>query len=279
MKVAVCLLARDEARAILEWMAYNLVLGFDEILIYDNDSVDKTRQVVEQASRADPRIRYVAWPDIPGHAPQIRAYSHALKRTDADWMAFIDTDEFIVLREHDSIKTFLAGFDDGVGAVCLNWCIFGSSGHKTYTNDLVIRRFTRCAATYHQQSKSLVRCSAVAHMGVHNAHLSSGTYADANGKWIDPRCTIRPVPSDHQAASINHYLLKSVEEYQAKAARGDSHRAPDSPQKRSRFTPDFWDTFDRNEAEDLAIARLIPAVETEMTRLVAHPPCEGSSRT
>ena len=145
MKVAVCLLARDEARGLLEWMAYNLVLGFDEILIYDNDSIDGTRQLVEHAGKVDPRIRYFAWPDIPGRAPQRRAYNHALRRSDADWIAFIDADEFIVLREHDRIGDFLARFDDSIGGVCLHWRIFGSSGHQAYANDLVIRRFARCA--------------------------------------------------------------------------------------------------------------------------------------
>ncbi len=266
MKVAVCLLARDEARGLLEWMAYNLLLGFDEILIYDNDSIDGTRQLVEQARKVDPRIRYIAWPDIPGRAPQRRAYNHALRRSDADWIAFIDADEFIVLREHDSIGDFLAGFDDSIGGVCLHWRIFGSSGHKTYAKDLVIRRFARCAAAYHPLVKSIVRRSAVAQMRVHFAMLSSGIYVTADGTQVEAQCQVTPIPSD-LPASINHYLLKSVEEYHAKVARGEGHRAPDSPQKRAKFTPDFWDRFDRNEAEDPAIARLIPAVEAEMKRL------------
>jgi len=271
MKVAVCLLARDEGRSLLEWMAYNLVLGFDELIIYDNDSKDGTRELVERARQVDPRIRYFAWPDIPGHAPPSRAYKHALKRTDADWVAFIDADEFIVLRDHASIGDYLSGFDASIGAVCLQWRIFGSSGHQTYAKDLVIRRFARCAKSYDRKFKSVVRRSSVAFMGVHIAILSSGTYVDANGKPVDPRCRIRPFPSDRQAASINHFLLKSVEDYQAKAARGDGHRAPDSPKKRSKFTQDFWNRFDRNEAEDRTITRLIPAVEIEMDRLSSHP--------
>ena len=277
MKVAVCLLARDEGRNLLEWMAYNLVLGFDEIIIYDNDSIDGTRELVERARRTDPRIRYCAWPDVRGHAPQSRAYKHALKRTDADWVAFIYADEFIVLRDHARIGDYLAGFDASIGAVCLQWRIFGSSGHQTHSNDLVIRRFARCAATYNRKFKSIVRRSSVASMGVHIAILSCGTYVTANGNQIDPRCRIRPFPPDGQAASINHYLLKSVEDYQAKAARGDGHRAPESPMKRSKFTPAFWNRFDRNETEDRAICRLIPAVEFEMRRLSSHLPLAVTS--
>ena len=279
MKVAVCLLARDEGRFLLEWIAYNLVLGFDEILIYDNDSVDGTRRLVRQARKIDPRIRYFAWPDIPRRAPQRRAYNHALRRTDADWIAYIDADEFIVLREHDRIGDFLAGFDDSINGVCLHWRIFGSSGHKTYESDLVIRRFQRCAATYHPHVKSIVRRSAVAEVRVHVAKLSSGTYATADGTEVEASYSMTPIPT-HHPASINHYLLKSAEEYQAKIARGEGHMAPDSPHKRAKFTPDFWDRFDRNEAEDPAIARFIPAVEIEMKRLSAPATADaaGSDR-
>jgi hypothetical protein len=103
-------------------------------------------------------------------------------------------------------------------------------------------------------------------MRPHVARLSSGIYVAADGRQVEAQCSITPIAPDHPA-SINHYLLKSLEEFQAKVARGEGHKAPDSPQKRSKFTPDFWDRFDRNEAEDLAIARFIPAVEIEMKRL------------
>lgn len=279
MKVAACLIARNEARFLLEWMAYNLVLGFDEILIYDNESVDETRQLVGHARKVDPRIRYFAWPDIPGRAPQLRAYNHALRHSDADWIAFIDADEFIVLREHDRIGDFLAGFDDSTGGVGLHWRIFGSSGHRTYSDDLVIRRFVRCAAGFETFVKSIVRRNAVANIRVHFARLSSGTYVAANGEPVEAGRRIKPVPTP-LPAWINHYILKSVEEYQAKASRGNAHRAPDAANKRARFTPDYWDRFDRNEAEDLAIARLIPAVEIEMKRLSspASADAAGSDR-
>lgn len=277
-KIAVCLIARDEERYLLEWMAYNLVLGFDEILVYDNDSIDGTRRLVERAGEADRRIRLVPWPDVPGRPPQVAAYNHALANTDADWIAFIDADEFIVLREHDTIGEFLAGFDELAGAVCLHWRVFGSSGHATHADDLVVRRFTRCATDYNGHVKSIVRRSSMARMHIHVGKLSSGLYVDANGAQVTPTAKIQPVPSRHPA-SINHYVLKSAEEYQAKVVRGEGNKAPDAPDKRAKFTPDFWPAHDQNDVEDSAIARFIPALEIEMARLLspARPVAEGRS--
>jgi hypothetical protein len=102
-RVAVCLIAKNEARYLVEWMAYYVALGFDEVLIYDNGSSDATAEIVGRAIANDSRIRYVPWPDVPGVAPQIPAYNDALRKTRADWIAFVDIDEFIVLKEHASI--------------------------------------------------------------------------------------------------------------------------------------------------------------------------------
>jgi glycosyltransferase involved in cell wall biosynthesis len=269
-KIAVCLIAKDEERYLLEWMAYNLVLGFDEILVYDNDSVDGSRRLVEQAGEADRRIRYVPWPGVPGRSPQVTAYNHALGNTDADWIAFIDADEFIVLSEHGTIGEFLAGFDEAAGAVCLHWRLFGSSGHTAYADDLVIRRFTRCDRRYNHHVKSIVRRSCMAQMHIHVGRLSSGTYVDANGAPVTPQFKIEPIPSRHPA-SINHYVLKSAEEYQGKMARGQACRASDSPDRRAKFTPEFWAAHDRNDVEDATIFRVIPALEIEMARLLPTP--------
>jgi glycosyltransferase involved in cell wall biosynthesis len=265
-KIAVCLIARDEGRYLLEWMAYNLMLGFDEILVYDNDSVDGTRQLIEQAGEVDRRIRHIHWPDIPGRSPQTTAYNHALGNTDADWIAFIDADEFIVLHEHDTISDFLSGFDDSTGAVCLHWRLFGSSGHMDYADDLIVRRFTRCARKYNAHVKSIARLSCMSQMHIHAGRLSSGTYVDATGAPVTPSYKIEPVPT-RTPASINHYVLKSAEEYQAKIARGEGSKPPDSPARRAKFTPEFWAAHDQNEVEDTAIARFIPALELEIARL------------
>lgn len=276
-KIAVCLIAKDERRYLLEWMAYNLVLGFDEILVYDNDSVDGTRRLVEQASEANRRIRHVPWPGMPGRSPQVTAYNHALGNTDADWIAFIDADEFIVLREHDTIGEFLAGFDEAAGAVCLHWRLFGSSGHAAYADDLVIRRFTRCDRSYNSHVKSIVRRSCMAQMHIHVGRLSSGIYVDANGAPVTPGYCVEPVPSRHPA-SINHYVLKSAEEYRNKVARGPGGKAPDSPDRRAKFTPEFWVDHDRNDVEDTTISRFIPALEIEMVRLLPPPGLAADDR-
>lgn len=45
-KVAVCVRTKDAGRFLPEWIAYHHSIGVDELTLYDDNSVDKTRQVI-----------------------------------------------------------------------------------------------------------------------------------------------------------------------------------------------------------------------------------------
>lgn len=45
LKVAMCVRTKDIGRYVPEWVAYHWALGVDEFMIYDDDSVDDTREV------------------------------------------------------------------------------------------------------------------------------------------------------------------------------------------------------------------------------------------
>ena len=46
MTSTVCLIAKNEERALAEWLAYQCVIGFDRIVVYDNGSTDATASIV-----------------------------------------------------------------------------------------------------------------------------------------------------------------------------------------------------------------------------------------
>ena len=71
-----------------------------------------------------------------------RAYEHARKHSDADWLAFFDADEFLVLHQDVSIGAFLHRFEADVSAVAVNWIVFGSGGQEAWRALPVTERFT-----------------------------------------------------------------------------------------------------------------------------------------
>ena len=129
---AIVVVAKNEGVYLHEWLAYHKLLGFDEILIYDNDSTDGSTELLGEL-RGHELATPTEWHVEADVSPQIAGYTHALERLGPDfgWVAFIDLDEFLVLPQHETIGDFVADFErpDALG---INWKNFGSSGLADY---------------------------------------------------------------------------------------------------------------------------------------------------
>lgn len=58
MKVALCVRTKDFGRYLPEWIAYHYVIGVDEIVVYDDNSADNTRELVRPFEEAG-IVRYM----------------------------------------------------------------------------------------------------------------------------------------------------------------------------------------------------------------------------
>lgn len=136
-----CLIAKDEAPYMVEWLGHYLRLGFERIEVYDNGSTDGTAAIVRACARQFPGVEYRPWPDRPGSAPQLSAYANALARCRTEWIGFFDADELLVLKEHASVGAFLDRYPGNAGSVAINWLMFGSGGETDYRDELQSARF------------------------------------------------------------------------------------------------------------------------------------------
>jgi len=93
----------------------------------------------------------------PGGGAQLETYKRCLLRYRSKpiWAAFIDNDEFIILRNHTSIKHLLQDVKPNGGSLYLNWIIFGTNGHQYYTNELVLKRFIERTPIVSEWGKSI----------------------------------------------------------------------------------------------------------------------------
>ncbi len=153
----VCLIAKNEAPYLVEWIAHYLTLGFDKLVIYDNGSNDSTARIIRACADLESGIELRPWPDRPGHATQNTAYADALARADTDWIAFFDADELLVLSQHDSIQEFLDRYPADAWAIGINWVSFGSGGETPYRNKLQAIRFRRSSLDDHIKTIARVR--------------------------------------------------------------------------------------------------------------------------
>lgn len=224
MKACVCVMVKDERHVIAEWLSYHFALGFDAAVVLDNGSTDGTAQIVEAAGRAfDIRIVDVA---DSGPWTQPNAYLAACQTfgREFDWMAFVDADEFIAPVHDSGVKDLLARLD-AHGAVCLNWKMFGSAGHRVQPEDLVIEAFRKCAPPDfgpNRHVKSLVRPANVT--GAVNPHVFKVNcpYVDALGRpvsWAGLPGVTSAFAGDADWF-VHHYFVQSRAQWAAKVARG-----------------------------------------------------------
>jgi hypothetical protein len=82
-------------------------------------------------------VSVVDWPSDDHNEMQMEAYRQGAKRLTgrADWVAFIDIDEFLFSSRHKSLPEELAEFGPEVGAIAVGHRIFGSAAQTAYEPD------------------------------------------------------------------------------------------------------------------------------------------------
>ena len=249
MNVLLAAIARDETKYVGEWVTHHVGLGFDKVIIYDNES-----QTPLQCKEAT--VKY--WPSTPDAAPQALAYNDCLNENGShfDWVIFLDLDEFLNLKKHTSVKEFLADYAN-VDAICINWRMFGSSGRVNDEVQPVTERFVYASEKEFPPNahvKTFFRPEAVSYANVHVPTLREGRLAvSVQGNRLKQELSSLNFDVDYSTAQINHYFTKSLREFSEKRKRGRADVA-DGAEGKHREEKEF-EAYDRNEVRDDSILR------------------------
>ncbi|WP_143132121.1 glycosyltransferase family 2 protein [Methylobacterium sp. 174MFSha1.1] len=260
-------IAKNEGRYITEWIAWNLAIGFDRILIFSNDSTDDTDRIVSRLSRRDPRVALIPWPSVPGTSPQITAYTQSLRIVTTPWVMFLDIDEFLLPFADGHIHDFLDRVPADVASVHINWRNFGSGGRTSADYDFVTKTFFQGADldwANHHHFKSFIRTALATDVHVHDAGTSEGRRTLSDFKEFTlhyPGIGTRTV---HDTIQINHYQCKTYDEFVLRMRWGDANYAGSAPRDHSR---ERFDVLDRNETSDFKTRLFEAAFDAEYERL------------
>lgn len=217
--LAVCAIAKNEGPYFKEWIEWHRSQGVERFYIYDNESADCTREVLQPYIESG----IVEYHYFPGRKRQLAAYDDCFERHrfDTRWIAVIDLDEFIVPVKDRSIPEFLHRFED-YAVVEINWLVYGSAGARIKTEGGVMQRFRKHSLPGHKLNthvKSIIDPRRVCCMiGCHEAARISGKPVDPQGNIITTHFGDREPQQD--VIKINHYAIKSYEEFLAKRSRG-----------------------------------------------------------
>jgi hypothetical protein len=203
MKVALVVVAKSEDYYLDEWLDYNHKIGFDKIIMYQND----WRTDIER-----PFLEKRVW---DGKSVQLHIYNSFLDTdTEYDWVAFFDCDEFLVLKKHNNVKEFIEEYGKH-SVLSFNWYMFGNLGKEIRTSNSLIKEFTKRGEQPNQHVKVMVkRDSGNRFVLPHNCH---GPAMDTNGKiFTGPFNPNGPM----DVAVLNHYHNKTKEDWMIRCDRG-----------------------------------------------------------
>ena len=268
--LSVVAIIKNEGSYLKEWLDYHLMAGVDHFYLYDNESPDNQAEVVAPYVK-DGLVDYFP---LPGQAMQFAAYNDAIKnfKFQSRYMAFIDADEFVYPKAEqvdgggitDLVDKITSQNPNSAG-VAIHWHCFGTNGEeKADYSRGVLERFTRRAksdwmiprknnpenrdAPGNCYVKVIVNPRKINfNQSPHQMVYFADNYVvDENAKFVEGS---RPLPITTEKFVINHYYLKSREEFLRKVNRGSAARTV------MKKKLEWFEQCDRNEIFDDGILK------------------------
>ncbi|HKL68369.1 class I SAM-dependent methyltransferase [Salibaculum sp.] len=274
---------KNEAPFILEWVAHYRALGFTDFLIYTNDCDDTTVPLLDRLTergivRHEPNAVLRRGP----HKSALKyAQDHWLV-AEADWVLICDVDEFLNLRRHDTIQSYLGSLPDDTDMVTFPWQVFGCDGVVEFRDAPVTRQFRRCEAAPRDGGSAMRdiktifrRPGEIDRFGLHRPRFTDNqasgfVWRTPDGTNISgemnttPKARMDWAGADGQAY-MNHYPIRAMQSYLVKKLRGRANHINHD------LGEDYFRRWNLNDDDDPSIARFDPAVQAAHAELVADP--------
>lgn len=257
---AMCLIVKNDHLDIVEWIEYHRRLGCSKFYVHDHNSTVPMKETIgEYIASGLVEYEFSDYKTIQN--PQLHIYKECLQKYGKRhrFMGFVDSDEFIVVvDEKETIPSVLKRYEQ-FGGLSLNWRMFGTSGHIKRPPGGILANYHKCGPNHH--IKSIVNTQYGIQPGgnPHNFLYRRGKFAvdtafkKAGEPW-NPINLSHPVPDYlYKVMYVNHYNLKSVEDYALKVAKGKADNSP--PSDNNLF--DILDNSAQEDCEFLAMRDIV----------------------
>ena len=277
---------KNEGPFMIDWVAYNRALGFDDILIYTNDCADGTDAIGD-------RLQELGWAHHernvlgPRATPQNRAFSLSRNHPSyiaADWILSLDVDEYINIRlPEGDIRSFV-GASGEADAISMCWRMFGHSGQNDFIDRPVPETFFRAAPEdRHPHYKAKGLKTLFRNNGKFNRFRAHRPRIDPDHApnpdapyegilWRDAGGNLFPADQvkwqawrgfSHEFARIHHYAIRSTDSFLVKRDRGrTNHVGQDQGLE-------YWGDMNHNHVEDRSILNHMPAMHEIREEMMA----------
>ena len=293
MRITAVTCVKNEGPFLLEWIAFNRLLGVTDFLFYSNDCTDGTDRLLD-ALAARGGVVHLPNP-AKGRNYQMEALKDAARQKvvkQADWVWVADVDEFLNVHVGDHTIPALIEACGDPQCISVTFQFFANCGVTAFEDRPVIEQFPRshnpdlwCGETA-IEVKSLIRKNfPLQYYGAHRPFFKESLAAEKRPSWTDgsgrdvphrflvaanPR-RIRKFPASgaRKHATLNHYALRSLDSYLVKNDRGDVNR------EGRAFDDAYWRERNDPAWEDTSILRYLPALNAALAELKSDPELAG----
>ncbi len=288
---------KDEGAFLLEWVLYHRLLGFSDIVIYSNHCSDGSDILLDRLQDEGLLTHYITDPK-PDESAQGHAAAHMFQSDhyrDADWIAWVDADEFINIQTGAGrLPDLISALGDHDG-IFMNWRLFGDNGLPGWIDGLVLEGQTACARKGNAENnpiKALFRPHpSVKELYIHRPvfnddfHKNPMRFIDGEGAEISaeelttlrphgpPLQVHQPAKRNYALAQVNHYAVRTYDVFALKKFRGSGMKpVGGSAELRGRRHGDkFWVKRNRNEVQDTSIHRHLVELKRLRQVFLAKP--------
>ncbi|WP_166418606.1 glycosyltransferase family 2 protein [Cochlodiniinecator piscidefendens] len=270
-RVTVVTVMKDEAPFILEWIAWNQMIGVSHFIVLTNNCSDGTDTMLD---RLDDMGIVTHLPNPFGlfdrgtpqgtalkYVPQLKEYRRS------DWIMHSDVDEFLHIKDGTGTIHELIEASGRPDAISIGECLMGCSGIEAYEDVPVTSQFTHGmrqetpeGTSSRRGVKTLFRNSDVWRNRKNHRPIIRPTRRD-EVTWVDG--SGQPVPDvfrdgrepgmecsgRYDLAVLYHYSMRSMESFLTKLSRGDAVRSSRTKgwkywRKRNQNTESYPDMLD-----------------------------------
>lgn len=291
MRITAITPMKNEGPFILEWLAYHLMIGINDFVVFTNDCEDGTDAILERLDELG-LVRHLPNPSCvreaaDGHHWAAMSYVDVMPRLRrSDWIVSFDVDEFICVNAGEGRMSDLFDAVPNADFISMNQLNFGCSGVETYDlHAMLMDQFDRSMHKSNQPYgwdrargvKTITRGSApFDRMGNHSPHVSRKdlNWVNGNGDPLSPELysgTLKSTKGDnfgHDLVQLHHYALRSMENYLVKTDRGDANQGAKEEEK---YWRQYWNRYDDNVAVDHNIQRWTYETRLAMDELLKDP--------
>ncbi|MCF2872464.1 glycosyltransferase family 2 protein [Octadecabacter sp. G9-8] len=223
--LALVLIVRNEAARLYDWLTFHALAGVSHVFIYDNASDDDTVAIAQAFTGCD--VTVIPWVLNTSEARtgmilprQILAYAHAISTFGGGFkrMGFIDTDEYLVPKDHATLPAALAALNHPAN-LSLPWAMFGHNGHDGPASDAVPFAYTARAAVSQGpllNYKCIVDPCALTQVSTHKFEVAGSNKTTNTRGAIATNKTRSGAFVCDDVIQMNHYYLMSRSEMRAK---------------------------------------------------------------